>query len=117
MLYDLLTYPQEFHDLGASDAPEHRQVRDRLHEALFRWARQPRQRVTVADGTIESIEVQPRISEGGILIGYWDEDDLAQARQQFKPRFASTNPLVKPTLHRLTHPEENSPESQAHGNA
>ena len=26
MLYDLLTDPHEFHDLGASDAPEHRQV-------------------------------------------------------------------------------------------
>ena len=58
--------------------------------------------MTVADGTIESTEVQARITEGGILIGYWDEADLAEARQQFKPRFASHNPLVKPTLDRLT---------------
>jgi len=62
---------------------------------------QPRQRVTISDGTIESIEIQPRISEGGILIGYWDEDDLAQARSSFKPRFASSNPLVRSTLDRL----------------
>ncbi|MDX3895716.1 alkaline phosphatase family protein [Pusillimonas sp.] len=102
MLYDLKADPDEFHDLGASQQPEHVQARARLHEALFRWSRQPRQRVTVADEAIESIEVQPRISEGGILIGYWDEADLAQARQGFKPRFASTNPLVKPTLDRLT---------------
>jgi len=102
MLYDLQADPDEFHDLGASQQPEHVQARARLHEALFRWSRQPRQRVTVADEAIESIEVQPRISEGGILIGYWDEEDLAQARQGFKPRFASTNPLVKPTLDRLT---------------
>jgi hypothetical protein len=54
---------------------------------------------------IESTEVQPRITEGGILIGYWDEDDLAEARKSFKPRFASTNPLVKPTLDRLANPE------------
>ncbi|WP_434665626.1 alkaline phosphatase family protein [Paraburkholderia sp. A3BS-1L] len=105
MLFDLLTDPHEFRDLGASVAPEHVAARARLHEALFRWARQPRQRVTIADGTIASIEVQPRISEGGILIGYWDEEDLAQARQTFKPRFASSNPLVKPTLDRLTHPQ------------
>ncbi|WP_329601659.1 alkaline phosphatase family protein [Paraburkholderia antibiotica] len=105
MLFDLQTDPNEFRDLGASDAPEHAAVRARLHEALFRWARQPRQRVTIADGTIESIEVQPRISEGGILIGYWDEDDLAQARTTFKPRFASSNPLVKSTLDRLTQPQ------------
>ncbi|HOV18199.1 sulfatase-like hydrolase/transferase [Ottowia sp.] len=102
MLFDLQTDPDEFADIGASEAPEHVQARQRLHEALFHWARQPRQRVTIPDGTIESIEVQPRIAEGGILIGYWDEDDLAQARQHFKPRFASRNPLVKSTLDRLT---------------
>ena len=105
MLYDLQTDPNEFDDLGASDAREHIEARARLHEALFRWARQPRQRVTIADGTIESVEVQPRISEGGILIGYWDEADLAEARKSFKPRFASTNPLVKPTLDRLVNPK------------
>jgi hypothetical protein len=105
MLFDLQTDPNELGDLGASTEPMHEAVRHRLHEALFRWARQPRQRVTIADGTIESTEIQPRISEGGILIGYWDEDDLADARKSFKPRFASTNPLVKPTLDRLTHPQ------------
>jgi hypothetical protein len=61
--------------------------------------------VTIPDGAIETMEIQPRISEGGILIGYWDEEDLAEARKSFKPRFASTNPLVKPTLDRLAHPE------------
>lgn len=103
MLFDLETDPDEFHDLGAD--PRFAAERARLHEALFKWARQPRQRVTVPDGAIESIEVQPRISEGGILIGYWDEADLAAARQTFKPRFASTNPLVKPTLDRLVDPD------------
>ena len=102
MLYDLQEDPHEFEDLGASTLAEHVQARARLHEALFKWARQPRQRVTVADGTIESTEVQARITEGGILIGYWDEADLAEARQRLKPRFASHNPLVKPTLDRLT---------------
>ncbi len=102
MLFDLQTDPQEFQDLGASMAPEHVQARQRLHEALFRWARKPRQRVTVSDAAIASIEVQARITEGGILIGYWDEEDLSQARQHFKPRFASHNPLVASTLDRLT---------------
>ncbi len=100
MLFDLQTDPEEFHDLGAD--PNYSAECMRLHEALFAWARQPRQRATVPDGAIETMEVQPRISEGGILIGYWDEEDLAQARQAFKPRFASSNPLVKPVLDRLT---------------
>jgi arylsulfatase A-like enzyme len=103
MLFDLLTDPQEFSDLGADPAFEAERVR--LHELLFEWARRPRQRATVPDGAIESLEVQPRISEAGILIGYWDEDDLAQARQTFKPRFASTNPLVKTALDRLHNPD------------
>ena len=105
MLFDLQEDPQELHDLGASKAPEHVAVMARLHEELFRWARQPRQRVTVSDAAIESIEVQARIAEGGILIGYWDEADLIEARQQFKPRFASHNPLVASTLDRLTTPQ------------
>ena len=102
MLFDLQKDPNEFHDLGESQEHEHLEARARLHEALFQWARAPRQRVTVTDDAIESVEVQPRISEGGILIGYWDEEELATARQGFKPRFASTNPLVKSTLDRLT---------------
>ena len=105
MLFDLQQDPNEFHDLGASDAPEHVAARARLHEALFKWARQPRHRATVSDGAIESVQVQERITEGGILIGYWDEQDLAQARPHFRPRFASTNPIVKPTLARLAPPE------------
>jgi arylsulfatase A-like enzyme len=103
MLFDLETDPGEFVDLG--EDPAHAAQRARLHEALFEWARKPRQRVTIPDATIESVEVQPRITEGGILIGYWDEEDLAEARKTFKPRFASTNPLVKATLDRLTKTE------------
>ncbi len=102
MLFDLETDPKELRDLGASADAEHQAVRARLHEALFRWARQPRQRVTIPDDVIESTEIQARIAEAGILIGYADEADLAAQRQQFKPRFASTNPLVKHRLDTLT---------------
>ena len=102
MLFDLQSDPNELRDLGASEASEHVAQKQRLHEALFQWARRPRQRVTVSDELIENTEVQARISENGILIGYADEQDLAQQRQLFKPRYASHNPLVKDTLDRLT---------------
>ena len=102
MLFDLQSDPQELHDLGASGDPEHVHQRQRLHEAVFEWARRPRQRVTVSDEMIESTEIQARIAENGILIGYADEDDLRAQRQQFKPRYASHNPLVKEALDRLT---------------
>jgi arylsulfatase A-like enzyme len=108
MLFDLRTDPHELEDLGAS--PAHAAERARMHEALFDWARRPRQRVTVSDGTIESTEVQARIAEGGILIGFWDEAELAAARQAFRPRYSSTNPLVRPTLDRLVEPRETTHE-------
>jgi hypothetical protein len=104
MLFDLASDPHEFTDLGASEEPLHVQARQRMHEMLFAWARQPRQRVTVPDGLIATTEVQARITESGVLIGYIDEQDLIEQRKTFKPRFASTNPLVKRTLDRLTRP-------------
>lgn len=104
MLFDLALDPKELNDLGGSDQAEHVAARQRMHEMLFEWARQPRQRVTVPDGLIATTEVQARITESGVLIGYIDEDDLMRQRQTFKPRFASSNPLVKRTLDRLTRP-------------
>ncbi len=104
MLFDLASDPQEFNDLGDSEQPQHVEARQRLREMLFAWARQPRQRVTVPDGLIASTEVQARITESGVLIGYVDEQDLIEQRKSFKPRFASSNPLVKRTLDRLTQP-------------
>lgn len=102
MLFDLATDPQELRDLGASSAAEHVEARARLHEELFRWARKPRQRVTIPDDLIEAIDIQSRVAEGGILIGYVDEADLAAQRQRFAPRYSSSNPLVKETLDKLT---------------
>ena len=100
MLFDLETDPDELHDLGGR--PGHEAVIARLHEALFAWARQPRQRVTVADGTIESTFVQERIAEGGILIGYRNAAELRQAvAEEWHPRFAAHNPIIGDTLRRL----------------
>ena len=77
-------------------------MRAELHEALFEWARKPRQRNTVADGVIEGTDIQDRIGEAGILIGYWDEAELEEAiRNKWGPRLANANPLVAPTLNKL----------------
>lgn len=101
MLFDLETDPNEYVDLGAD--PAFREICARLHENLFEWARKPRQRATIADGAIESVAIQERITEGGILIGYWDEEELAQASRTWSPRFSSHNPKVRETLDRLLH--------------
>ena len=100
MLFDLQEDEDEFVDLGAD--PAYADVRETLHEALFEWARQPRQRNTVSDGTIEATAVQERIAEAGILIGYWDEDELEKAMtEEWVPRFAASNPLTSKIMEKL----------------
>ncbi|WP_119420892.1 alkaline phosphatase family protein [Desertibaculum subflavum] len=72
MLYDLERDPEEFNDLGAD--PAHADVRARLHEAMFAWARRHHNRITISDAAIASRYGTE--SKRGIRIGYWDEDDL-----------------------------------------
>ena len=101
MLFDLATDPHEFDDLGASMQSQHVEARATMREKLFAWARRPNQRITIADAAIEGNDVQARIAEAGLLIGYWDEDDLAEQRSRFAARYASANPLVSSTLDKL----------------
>ena len=100
MLFDLETDPQELIDLGAE--PAFADTRARLHEALFEWARKPRQRITIADGTIEATNIQDKITEAGIRIGYWDEAELEHAlKHEMGLRMSNSNPLVAPTFNKL----------------
>ncbi|WP_300013763.1 alkaline phosphatase family protein [uncultured Roseobacter sp.] len=77
MLYDLQTDPQEFHDLGADPAYEAEQAR--LAEIMNRWARRHHNRTTITDAEIEA--GQGREVDQGVLIGFWDENDLKDAIQ------------------------------------
>lgn len=100
MLFDLKADPNELNDLGADAS--YKDICAQLHEALFAWARKPRQRVTVADGTIEATNVQERIMESGILIGFWDEDELEHAlKHEMGARMSNTNPLVASMFDKL----------------
>ena len=75
LLFDLETDPGELVDLGTD--PEHEEKRTELHEALFAWARRHHTRIT---RTPEQID---RMAAGreppGILIGYWDEDEIRES--------------------------------------
>ena len=91
MLYDLQEDPNELQDLGADS--NYADVCARLHEALFEWARTPRQRTTISDGLIESTNITDKITEAGILIGFWDEAEL---EGRFGQRDGTTNEQFKP---------------------
>ena len=70
MLFDLDTDPQELVDLGAD--PAFAEVRQRMSDAIFEWARRHHNRITI---TGERIEKMTGGEPPGILIGFWDEAD------------------------------------------
>lgn len=72
VLFDLQTDPDELHDLGASDVPEHVEVKTRMEAALLAWATRHHTRITATPGVLAG---QKRAAETGILIGFWDEAD------------------------------------------
>ena len=77
LLFDLASDPQELRDLGAD--PAHAGQCVRLREALLDWALTDHNRITTADARIEGYARGQQL-RSGILIGYWDEAELAAAR-------------------------------------
>lgn len=73
VLFDRRADPDEFNDLGRS--PAHEEVRRRMHAHLADWALQYRQRETYDSAT--AARFTGFEERAGVLIGYWDENDLA----------------------------------------
>jgi arylsulfatase A-like enzyme len=79
ILYDLATDPDEFHDLGAD--PAHQETRARLSQALMDWALTDHNRITMPDSKIAAYANGAQL-RAGIVIGIWDEAELAEARRE-----------------------------------
>jgi arylsulfatase A-like enzyme len=79
LLFDLASDPRELVDLGAD--PRHEAERARLREALLDWALTDHNRITTPDSRIEDYAGGQQL-RSGILIGYWDEVELAAARMR-----------------------------------
>jgi arylsulfatase A-like enzyme len=80
MLYDLQGDPQEFSDRGedASCAD----VIARLQAALFDWALHPKMHITTSNEKIAGYADNQLQVKGGILIGIWDEAELAAIQER-----------------------------------
>jgi arylsulfatase A-like enzyme len=78
MLYDLQSDPQEFADRG--DDPACADVVARLQSALFDWALHPKMHITTPNARIAAYADNQQQVKGGILIGIWDEQELAAIR-------------------------------------
>lgn len=83
MLYDLDNDPQELRDIGA-DPTQAAQI-GHLRAAMLDWYRAARNRITVSDewftehDKLLAVGGDPTLL-AGIIIGYWDEDELQQAK-------------------------------------
>lgn len=77
MLFDLVTDPHELADLGADENFE--DERTRLRSQLLSWALADNNRITMSDAKILTYAGAQQL-KSGILIGYWDEAELAAAR-------------------------------------
>jgi arylsulfatase A-like enzyme len=80
MLYDLETDPEEYIDRG--DDPDCAEVRARLKEALYQWALHPRGHITTPNAKIASYAENQLQVRAGVLIGIWDEAELAAIRKR-----------------------------------
>ena len=79
MLYDLQSDPQEFADRG--EDPSCADVIARLQAALFDWALHPKMHITTPNEKIAAYADRQMQVKGGVLIGIWDEAELAAIRE------------------------------------
>lgn len=79
MLFDVTNDPRELNDRGRD--PASAQTVARLRRALFHWLATPRNRITVEDSWLTADDDKMRhfdpLVGPGVLIGYWDEAELA----------------------------------------
>jgi arylsulfatase A-like enzyme len=78
MLYDLENDPNEFADRG--EDPACAETIARLQSALFDWALHPKMHITTPNAKIAAYADNQLQVKGGILIGIWDEKELAAIR-------------------------------------
>ncbi|MEM8540979.1 MAG: sulfatase-like hydrolase/transferase [Pseudomonadota bacterium] len=86
VLFDRQNDPDEFNDFGRS--PEHAEVRAQMHALLADWALQYRQRETYDDATAARFTAFEE--KAGVLIGYWDENDLIDKTNAPNPNDQTT---------------------------
>ncbi|MDA9789810.1 sulfatase-like hydrolase/transferase [Amylibacter sp.] len=82
VLFDMKNDPKELTDLGRS--PKHEAVRTKMHGLLTDWSLNYRQRETYGDDTAARFTgFEERV---GVLIGYWDENDLLDPANALTPK-------------------------------
>ncbi len=73
MLFDMHSDPEEYSDLGASQAPEHREIIALMQTRLRQWATRDAQRVTMSDADIAAMK--GKSLRRGITLGLYEPSD------------------------------------------
>jgi arylsulfatase A-like enzyme len=84
MLYDLQNDPEEFDDRGQD--PSCADVMARLQTALFDWSLHPKDHITTSNEKIAAYAENQLQVKSGVLIGIWDEDELAAIQHKIEQR-------------------------------
>ena len=84
MLYDLDSDPLELADRG--EDPSCADVIARLQAELFDWALHPKMHITTTNAKIAAYAENQLQVKGGVLIGVWDEVELAAIRARIAAR-------------------------------
>ena len=80
ILHDLQEDPSEFFDRG--EDPEYADEIRRLEGILLDWALTRKHRVTKSDAAVEAYEEKKQQLAAGVIIGFWDEKELEDARRE-----------------------------------
>ena len=88
MLFNLECDPQEFHDLG--DKAEYQPIIQMMYERLAHWSRRMSQRTSISDESIA--KMRDADSGVGIMIGVYDENDVAPNAAEYYQGKAQPHP-------------------------
>ncbi len=80
LLFDLKNDPDEFTDLG--EDPAYEKERQRLQDALNRWGLRWSQRTTISDEAIMKMRAGKGALGQGVLIGYWDLEEIPEPQRK-----------------------------------
>jgi arylsulfatase A-like enzyme len=80
MLYDLDSDPSELIDRGTD--PSCAEIVTRLQRELFEWALHPNNHITTSNAKIAAYADNQLQVKNGVLIGIWDEDELAAIQKR-----------------------------------
>ncbi len=94
MLFDLAADPKEFVDLGTD--PSSADIVARLRAALLHWLATPANRITLPNDRYtrhdEAMRYFDPLIGPGILIGYWDEAEMAEQQEARRAWLAKKEP-------------------------